>query len=128
MGKDNDRFNKLKVILIERKRKMWVDLRDEIFRKLGKDYNAQFDTPQDIEDLSVLDHVEDLGLTVSDIRRQELEMLDAALRKVEEGTYGKCDSCGVLIEEERLKLMPYTGYCVRCQEEMESGGGKKPTM
>ncbi|OGP17446.1 MAG: hypothetical protein A2V21_301930 [Deltaproteobacteria bacterium GWC2_55_46] len=128
MGKDNDRFNKLKVILIERKRKMWVDLRDEIFRKLGKDYNAQFDTPQDIEDLSVLDHVEDLGLTVSDIRRQELEMLDAALRKVEEGTYGKCDSCGVLIEEERLKLMPYTGYCVRCQAEMESGGGKKPTM
>jgi len=128
VGKDNDRFNKLKVILIERKRKMWVDLRDEIFRKLGKDYNAQFDTPQDIEDLSVLDHVEDLGLTVSDIRRQELEMLDAALRKVEEGTYGKCDSCGVLIEEERLKLMPYTGYCVRCQAEMESGGGKKPTM
>ena len=67
-------------------------------------------------------------MTVSDIRRQELEMLDAALRKVEEGTYGKCDSCGVLIEEERLKLMPYTGYCVRCQAEMESGGGKKPTM
>ena len=45
-----NRTRSLKKLLLDRKRKMWNDLRDELFRKLGKEYNEQFDIPQGIEE------------------------------------------------------------------------------
>lgn len=118
-----------KKLLLDRKRKVWNELREEIFRKFGKDYNDQFDIPHDLEELSVLDLVEDLGLSVSDLRRQELESMDVALRKLDEGTYGTCSRCGAEIGDERLKAMPYAEHCLRCQNELEGrSGGRKPTL
>ncbi|MBE7415231.1 MAG: TraR/DksA C4-type zinc finger protein [Deltaproteobacteria bacterium] len=118
-----------KKLLLDRKRKVWNELREEIFRKFGKDYNDQFDIPHDLEELSVLDLVEDLGLSVSDLRRQELESMEVALRKLDEGTYGTCSRCGAEIGDERLKAMPYAEHCLRCQNELEGrSGGRKPTL
>lgn len=108
---------------------MWNDLRDEVFRKLGKEYNDQFDNPQDLEDLGLIDLIEDLGLTVADMRRQEIEKLDEALRKLDEGTYGVCSSCGEEIDEGRLNAVPFAEYCLRCKGESEGReGSKKPTL
>lgn len=129
MKENNNHKARHKRILLDRKRKAWNDLREEIFRKLGKDYSDQFDIPHDLEELSVLDLVEDLGLSVSDLRRQELESMEVALRKLDEGTYGTCSRCGAEIGEERLKAMPYAEHCMRCQTEIEElTGGKKPTI
>lgn len=124
-AKRKDRFRKS---LLEKKKKLWGDLRDDLFRKLGKDYNAQFDIPNDLEDLSVIDHIEDLGLTVSDIRKEELVRIDESLRKIDQGTYGICERCSTEIEEDRLKIEPHAIHCVRCQTELEAGAGRKPTL
>lgn len=126
--KDTKRKDRLKEMLLEKKRKLWGDLRDDLFRKLGSDYNVQFDIPNDLEDLSVIDHIEDLGLKVSDIRKEELVRIDESLGKIDQGTYGVCERCGAEIDEERLKVEPYAINCVRCQREMEAGEGKKPTL
>ena len=123
-GMESLRYKRLRKMLIDTKKKMWGDLRDELFRKLGKEYNAQFDNPHDIEELGLIDVIEDTGLAVADIRRQELENMDTALRKLDDGTYGACDGCSEDIDEERLKVMPYTSFCVRCQKDQE--GPKKP--
>jgi RNA polymerase-binding transcription factor DksA len=45
----------------------------------------------------------------------ELEDLDRALRKVEEGTYGRCEACGKEIPAARLEAMPGTRFCVEDQ-------------
>ncbi|WKZ31691.1 MAG: TraR/DksA family transcriptional regulator [Thermodesulfobacteriota bacterium] len=125
---DNHKAGHKKLIL-DRKRKVWNELREEIFRKFGKDYSDQFDIPHDLEELSVLDLVEDLGLSVSDLRRQELERMEVALRKLDEGTYGACSRCGAEIGDERLKAMPYAEHCLKCQTELEEqSGGRKPTL
>lgn len=113
------RYKKLKKILLDRKRKMWNDLRDEFFRKLGKEYNTQFDNPHDIEELALIDLIEDTGLAVADIRRAEFTQMDEALKKLDDGTYGVCEGCGEDIDEERLKVMPFSTYCVRCKSEEE---------
>lgn len=44
-----------------------------------------------------------------------------ALRKMDEGTYGICESCGDPIPAARLDALPYARRCVRCQERMEAG-------
>lgn len=48
--------------------------------------------------------------------------IDEALDRIEEGHFGSCESCQQGIGRERLKVLPYTRYCVRCAAEMEEGG------
>ncbi len=40
--------------------------------------------------------------------------VDRALKKLDEGTYGQCESCGSAITEPRLEAMPATRYCIEC--------------
>jgi len=120
------RHKRLKKNLLDRKKKLWNDLRDVFFRKLGNEYNSQFDNPHDIEELALIDIIEDMGIAVADAKRAELEQMDTALRKIEDGTYGNCEQCEGEIEEDRLKVMPYAEYCVKCKSALETG--KKPTL
>ena len=46
--------------------------------------------------------------------RQHLVEIDAALARVEAGTYGACEICGSPIGEERLEALPATRRCIRC--------------
>lgn len=43
-----------------------------------------------------------------------LEQVEAALGRVEQGTFGRCENCGQEIERERLEALPYTSLCIRC--------------
>lgn len=54
---------------------------------------------------------------------EKVEQLDRAIQKVEEDSYGVCESCGALIPPERLEIVPETTLCVRCAEEQESRAG-----
>ncbi len=113
------RYKRLKKMLIDRKRRMWNELREELFRKLGKEYNTQFDNPHDIEELALIDLIEDTGLAIADIRRRELEQMDEAIKKLDDGTYGVCEVCGEEIDEERLRVLPFTTVCVNCKAKEE---------
>ncbi|MBI5599809.1 MAG: TraR/DksA family transcriptional regulator [Deltaproteobacteria bacterium] len=114
------RQQRIKKELLEKKRKKWVDLREEYFKKLGRDYSEQFDIPQDMEDLSLVDLIEDTGIRIADIHKEELIRIDEALKKLDDGTYGICDGCGEDIESARLSVMPITSLCVKCQAKKES--------
>jgi DnaK suppressor protein len=52
---------------------------------------------------------------ISAVQRAQLAQVDAALERIEAGTYGTCEGCGVDIPVERLEAMPSAGYCVACQ-------------
>lgn len=47
--------------------------------------------------------------------------IDGALRRIEEGFYGRCDACGCAIEKARLQALPFARMCVRCQSDAEKG-------
>jgi RNA polymerase-binding transcription factor DksA len=44
----------------------------------------------------------------------ELRAVRAALRRIEEGTYGECAKCGEEIAEKRLEIIPHAALCARC--------------
>jgi len=48
--------------------------------------------------------------------RQSLDRITAALRRIAEGTYGRCERCGVSIPAERLEVLPHARRCVPCQQ------------
>lgn len=47
----------------------------------------------------------------------ELKSIDAALKRIEEGRFGRCAKCGVQIAEERLKAVPHAALCMDCIAE-----------
>ena len=106
-------------LLAEQKRKLWTELREELFAETGEALHSQYDIPQDIGEMSILDMLSDAGLAVADIRRAQLTSLEEALRRLESGTYGKCEGCGEKIAIQRLRLVPFTAYCMECQKEQE---------
>jgi DnaK suppressor protein len=59
----------------------------------------------------------DADVQVLHTERSILDEIDAALERIDHGTFGKCTECGTGIAEERLKAIPYSARCVRCARE-----------
>ena len=53
-------------------------------------------------------------LALRDRSRAELQRVEAALRKLDAGTYGACESCGNPIAPERLEAIPWAPLCIDC--------------
>jgi len=51
-----------------------------------------------------------------------LELIDAALSRIRDGTFGECLHCGREIGAKRLAAVPWTRYCITCQELLEQFG------
>jgi len=67
------------------------------------------------------DRVRDMALETNDA--DLLSQVQQALLKIEKGTYGLCDRCGAPIPVERLEILPYATFCIRCQDILEGSGG-----
>ena len=59
-----------------------------------------------------------LGLASNE--REVLNKIDAALKKITDGSYGACAECGKNIPQLRLKAIPYVATCLKCQEKLEN--------
>lgn len=50
--------------------------------------------------------------------QQSIDQTDRALRRISDGSYGRCDRCGQDIPRERLEALPHARYCVPCQQRV----------
>jgi DnaK suppressor protein len=48
-----------------------------------------------------------------------LAQVDAAIKRIDEGSYGICARCGQKIAADRLEALPYAIYCITCQSQVE---------
>lgn len=60
-------------------------------------------------------------LALRDRSQQHLEMVDAALGRLDAGTFGTCVRCGKPIAEARLKALPWAAHCIDCQAAIDRG-------
>jgi len=61
------------------------------------------------------------NLAVRNNARDLMVQVEAALQRLDEGTYGTCARCGREIAVERLEALPYATLCITCQSEVERG-------
>lgn len=73
----------------------------------------------DTLDLVSEERTRELDLILTDRAKQKIEKIDDALERIEDGSYGECEECGVKVPKARLKVMPFAKYCVDCQERVE---------
>jgi DnaK suppressor protein len=52
-------------------------------------------------------------------RRTVLGLIEAALKRIADGSFGTCVGCGDEIQDQRLQALPWTQFCLRCQGELE---------
>jgi RNA polymerase-binding transcription factor len=72
------------------------------------------------------DHIQaseqrEMGLLSRERLVEKIERLTAALKRMDEGSYGTCVECGKSIAPARLKAIPEVATCVACQEKIERG-------
>ena len=52
-----------------------------------------------------------------------LDQIEAAIQRTEDGSFGRCEECGVKIPKPRLEALPDAAQCIRCASQREEGAG-----
>ena len=84
--------------------------------------NAQPDDGiQDLADKAASAYSKELNFSLSDGERNLLMLIEEAFNRIREGNYGTCTNCTATIGEKRLAAVPWTPFCIDCQELQEKG-------
>jgi DnaK suppressor protein len=84
--------------------------------------NAQPDDGiQDLADKAASAYSKELNFSLSDGERNVLMLVEEAFNRIKGGTFGVCTNCGNTIGEKRLQAIPWSPYCIDCQELVEKG-------
>jgi RNA polymerase-binding protein DksA len=106
----------------ERKmKKKLEEMRAYVRSKLHYTPNIPQEERADIIDFTSAEKIRDIESIITSIDTDVLKLIERALDKINSGTYGYCESCGVRIDKERLEEVPYVRYCIDCQERIELG-------
>ena len=97
------------------------ELRRTVVRNEQDGRTADEDSAQDIADRAANSYTKEFLFSQSNNDRQLLQMVDGALGRIREGTFGECVSCGKEINARRLEAVPWTRHCIECQEKLEKG-------
>jgi DnaK suppressor protein len=97
------------------------ELRRMVSRSQQDGRSADEDTAQDVADRAASSYTKEFLFHQSNNDRQLLQMVEGALSRIREGTFGECISCGKEINPKRLEAVPWTRHCIECQEKLEQG-------
>lgn len=118
-GLSPEKLAEVRQRLLDRKRRLWQEVREQLRSNIGNGYQEMLATARDEEDQAAVSLLAETNLTLLGPKRQELEAIEEALQRLENGSYGECESCGQPIEPRRLEIMPETPYCRACMSLKE---------
>ncbi|HVW75977.1 MAG TPA: TraR/DksA family transcriptional regulator [Alloacidobacterium sp.] len=84
------------------------------------------DDAQDVADQAVSSYQKELLFTQGTNGHSQIGLIRLALERIREGGYGECINCGTMIGAKRLEALPWTPYCIDCQEKIENGEIEDP--
>ncbi len=84
------------------------------------------DDTQDIADQAVLSYQKEFLFSQGTSGHQQLRLVRQALSRMQDGSFGECVHCGTEIGPKRLEALPWTPYCINCQEKIENGEIEDP--
>ena len=118
-GLTPERQTEVRNRLLDRKKRLWLEVKDQLKSNIGDGYQEMLATARDEEDQATVSLMAETNLTLLGPKRQELEAIEEALQRLENGSYGLCEVCGQSIEPRRLEIMPETPLCRACMSQRE---------
>ncbi len=112
---DREKLLKFRNLLQARQQELAriVSVSQEHGRSVVEDY------PQDAAERASIFASKEFFFANSTHSRRLLRMVTEALERIDEGTYGQCVACESEINSKRLEAVPWTRYCLQCQERLE---------
>ena len=117
-GAAKSRHSELKQMLEDRRRELMNEVQGkmrDVRSAEGKDREVL-----DQGESSEVDIQDDIEFALIQMKSETLNKIDAALRRLEEHTYGNCFECGDEISEARLRALPFAVRCKDCEEARET--------
>ncbi|HVK74477.1 MAG TPA: TraR/DksA C4-type zinc finger protein [Kofleriaceae bacterium] len=108
-------LSKFKELLEEKRR----DVLDRARKTLTEDMTLDPSDLPDEMDLANAEYAQSFEFRLRGRDKALLSKLDLALKKIEDGTFGQCESCDEPIGKKRLEARPETGLCIKCKEDQE---------
>ncbi len=104
--------------------KRLLQMREDIIHLVRENQDAEpMNEVGDEADAATKSSERELLFELSDNERHSLDAVEAALRKINTGVYGLCESCRAKIPAPRLKAIPHARYCISCQARFDSPRG-----
>ena len=108
---------------IQEFRSLLEEQREELLSEAGRTVAGMTDSKEnfpDPTDRAALESDRNFLLRIRDRERKLINKINEALERIEDGSYGICDSCGEDISEERLLARPVTTLCIDCKKRQEA--------
>jgi len=108
-------------------RKSLLLQKQKIVKKLSQFHNdsmeIESDVAQDVVDKAESSYTKEFLLSLSDAERNQLGLIDEALRRLRTKDFGICQMCSKTIGKKRLTALPWTPHCIDCQQKKEEEAG-----
>ena len=132
MAKADEKEKKLRRDFLKQASEMLNEMKRSLMKEMqGRvkgETEGSKDEGRDTYDLASDERDREINFILNDREREKLHAIDEALQRISEKTYGLCESCEGEIHLGRLKVLPFTRLCVRCQEENEKESKRQKTL
>lgn len=115
---DQVELDAVKQNLMEMRRLVLQEVNESLstYREMGEE------ALPDISDVSATAYSRDVLLNLGENQRQKIRDIDAALERIANGEYGVCVRCEEEISPQRMRVRPFSRYCIECKTEIEKFG------
>jgi len=109
----------MKKAALKKFKSLYEEMRREVILSIKNNNNYEMDVEGDD-----IDQVQGKALSsiISKLSQRDvarLRKVNAAIKKIDDGSFGVCESCGGKISEKRLEILPGADLCVQCAETEE---------
>jgi DnaK suppressor protein len=121
MAKKNGTASRKKFLMAMRKHleSLRMQLANEVDQELRTEREGNKDEGMDTYDLASEERARELSSILSDRELNKIREIEEAIERLDDGTFGICEGCGMEIAEARLEAMPFTRLCRDCQQDHE---------
>jgi RNA polymerase-binding protein DksA len=93
---------------------------DEALKRNQPDSSGNLsNVPLHMADVGTENFDQEFTLGLIENEQLTLDQIQDALKRIQAGTYGRCEECGGPIAKPRLQALPYTPYCIECARKLE---------
>ncbi len=117
-----EELEQVKQRLLKRKKELLNEIADILEKEAKDEYQELIEAIREEGDIASAELQESTILALAEMRAKEVEQIDAAIERIDNGEYGICIECGDWITPARLEALPYALRCKECQEKLERLG------
>ncbi|MBM4124750.1 MAG: hypothetical protein FJ246_07345 [Nitrospira sp.] len=106
-------------MLMAKRQEILAGIGASLGQSLTDDQQRRLESAMDVGDQAMMDLERELGISLLEMQNRKRQMIDEALARLDDGSYGLCAECSVEISEKRLAVVPFAKLCVACQSQQE---------